>query len=88
MPITSSAKKALRASKRKRVYNLARKSSMDTAIKAVKKFALAKKTKEAHAALPAAYKAIDKAVKANYLKKNAGARKKSRLSALIKRNSS
>ena len=43
----------------------------------------AKKAKEL---LPKAYKAIDKAAKRGVIKKNTAARKKSRLSAAIKRS--
>ncbi|MBA3550748.1 30S ribosomal protein S20 [Patescibacteria group bacterium] len=88
MPITSSAKKALRASKTKRVYNQRRKEDMGDVVKKIKKFVTDKNTKEALALLGAAYKAIDKAAKTNLIKKNAASRKKSRLSKLIKRSSS
>ncbi len=85
MPITSSAKKALRGSDRKHVFNLRRKKAIDTVTKEIKKLVVSGKAKEAQAKLPEAYKAIDKAAKTNYIKKNAAARKKSRLSALIKK---
>ena len=85
MPITSSAKKALRASKRKHVFNLARKDTLNTVVKKVKKLVSEKKAKEALALLPAAYQAIDKAAKTNLIKDNAASRKKSRLSAMIKK---
>ncbi len=85
MPITSSAKKALRSSKRKRTYNLARKHVLLDTVKAVKKLVTEKKAKEAKAALPAAYQAIDKAAKAFVITDNTAARKKSRLSAMIKK---
>jgi small subunit ribosomal protein S20 len=85
MPITSSAKKALRASKKKRVFNQRRKDTMSSVIKKIKKFITDKNTKEAVALLSEAYKAIDKAAKTNLIKKNAAARKKSRLSKLIKK---
>jgi small subunit ribosomal protein S20 len=85
MPITSSAKKALRASKRKRVFNQHSKDQLTSVIKKVKKFVSDKNTKEAVALLAAAYKAIDKAAKTNLIKKNTANRKKSRLSKLIKK---
>lgn len=78
MPITSSAKKALRSSRRKRVFNVRRQEAMKKATKEVKKV----NTKEA---LAAAYKAIDKAAKRGVLKKNTASRKKSRLSAQLKK---
>ena len=42
--------------------------------------------KKAEGMMPEAYKAIDKAMKRGIIKKNTAARKKSRLSALIKKN--
>lgn len=87
MPITSSAKKALRSSRRKHAHNLARKTAMLQTIKKIKKFMADKNTKEALAHLAAAYKAIDKAAKTNLIKKNAAARKKSRLAKLVAKNS-
>ena len=85
MPITSSAKKALRAGDRKRVYNLASKKSLDTITKNFKKFILAKDKKEATKMLPAVYKALDKAAKTHFIDKNTASRKKSRLSAMLKK---
>lgn len=78
MPITSSAKKALRSSKRKREFNVARKDKMKSAIKEYKKLISEKKMKEAEAFLPKVYKEIDKATKGGVIKKNAASRKKSR----------
>ena len=83
MAITSSAKKAIRNSARKRLFNLARRDAYKDAIKNVRKFVAEKKIDEAKKALSGAYKAIDKAAKTNYLKKNAASRKKSRLAHLI-----
>lgn len=85
MAITSSAKKALRASKKKAVFNAIRKDAMKDIVKKVKKLVADKKVKEAQALLPKAYQAIDKAAKTNFIKKNAASRKKSRLAALIKK---
>lgn len=85
MPITSSAKKALRASKRKRVHNARRKGTLLDAVKTVKKLLEDKNVKEAEKALVTAYKALDKAVKTNYIKKNTASRKKSRLAKMIKK---
>ena len=87
MPITSSAKKALRSSKRKHVFNQRRKDTMLSIIKKVKKFVADKNTKEAMKLLSEAYSVIDKAAKTNLIKKNTAARKKSRLSKLIKKAS-
>jgi len=85
MPITQSAKKALRSSKRKRAFNIAKKESLNKVIKEIKKLVVEKKTKEALALMPKVQKIIDKSVKTKLLKKNTGARRKSRISAMIKR---
>ena len=85
MPITSSAKKALRASKKKRVFNIRHKDAVADIIKKIEKLAVAKSAKEAMKLLPLAYKEIDKAAKTGFIKKNNAARKKSRLAALIKK---
>lgn len=87
MPITSSAKKALRASKRKRVFNLRRQKASDELIKQIRKLVSQKKVADAKALLSKAYKALDKAAKTNTIKKNTASRKKSRLAKLLKKNS-
>jgi small subunit ribosomal protein S20 len=79
MPITSSAKKALRSSKRKKVFNSRRKNEMQNVIKEYKKLVSAKKTDEAQKLIPKLQKVIDKAQKRGIIKKNTAARKKSRL---------
>lgn len=86
MPITSSAKKALRASKHKRIYNIERRDDMSEVVKSIKKLVSAKKGKEALKLMPEAYQAIDKAAKTGFIKKNAADRKKSRLAALVKKS--
>ena len=85
MPITKGAKKALRASHKKRVYNLRRSTVMKKTVKDVREMVVAGNIKAAQEMMPAAYQAIDKAAKRGIIKKNTAARKKSRLSALIKR---
>lgn len=85
MPITSSAQKALRSSKRKRVFNLRRKNEMQSVIKEYKKLVSAKKTNEAQKLIPKLQKAIDKAQKRGIIKKNTAARKKSRLMTITLR---
>jgi small subunit ribosomal protein S20 len=85
MPITKGAQKALRASERKRVFNVRRKGDMKDVTKAVQKAVASGDTKTAKELLPKAYKAIDKAAKRGVIKDNTAARKKSRLSAAIKR---
>jgi ribosomal protein S20 len=77
MAIIKSAKKAIRSSARKRVFNLRRQKEMKLAMKAF----LAKPSDKL---LPAAYQAIDKAAKRGIIKKANAARKKARLAKLIK----
>lgn len=88
MPIIKSAKKALRAGKRKKLFNDRRKSSMRSTIKVTRKLITDNKTKEAEASLAQAYQAIDKAAKRGVIKKNTAARKKSRLAKALKKTTS
>jgi len=83
MPITSSAKKALRASKHKAAFNMKRRDAFSDAVKKVKKLIIAKKIKEAEALMPTAFQAIDKACKTNLIHKNTASRKKSRLAKML-----
>jgi small subunit ribosomal protein S20 len=85
MPITQSAKKAIRQSARKQVYNLRRKNKVDDAVRKLKKLVGAGKTAEARTSLSTVYKAIDKAAKGNTLNKGTADRMKSRLNAFVKR---
>jgi len=87
MPITSSAKKALRASKNKALFNARRKDAITSLTKKVKKLILEKKIKEAEAMLPAVYQAIDKAYKTKMIHKNTAARKKSRITKFVEKAS-
>ena len=84
MAITTSAKKAERASRRRRVFNVRRKGALKDATKDVKKTLALGVVADAEKLLPAAYKAIDKAVKTGLIKKNTAARKKSRLVKAIR----
>ncbi len=76
MPILKNAKKALRASERKRIVNRDVKSKLKTALDKVNK------EKQA-TVLPAAFSAIDKAVKKNLIHKNKAARLKAQVSKLV-----
>lgn len=80
MPITKSAKKALRQSVKRREKNLKRKEAYKRLLKEARKFTAAGKKAEAEKLLPQLYKALDKAVKTNVIKKNKASRLKSRLS--------
>jgi small subunit ribosomal protein S20 len=85
MAITKSAKKAIRNSEKKRVFNLRRKRVVDDVLKDIKKALTAGNVSEAEKMLPLAYKQIDKSAKMNTIKGNNASRKKSRLSAMIKK---
>lgn len=79
MAITTSAKKAHRAGLRKKAMNDVRKKSLRDALKTVRD---AKKGDAS--ALASAYKAIDKALKRGIIKKNTAARRKAKVSKLLK----
>ena len=83
MAITSSAKKALRASKRKRAFNLRRKNEIEKQLKLFRKLIEAKDRAEAKKIIPDLYQALDKAVKTRYVKANTAARTKSRAMAAL-----
>jgi small subunit ribosomal protein S20 len=84
MAITSSAKKALRSSKRKRVFNIHHRDAVSDVTKQIKKLVTEGKKAEAMKLLPNAYAELDKAAKTGFIKPNTAGRKKSRLSAMIK----
>jgi small subunit ribosomal protein S20 len=85
MPITKSAKKALRQSLRRRARNLEKKEAFKNVLKEIRRLVEAKKIKEAEALVPGAYKALDKAAKTGVIKKNTASRKKSRLMKLLRK---
>ena len=84
MPITTSAKKALRSSLQKNAVNDRTKKKLKEGAKSIEKLVVAKKFADAKAALSSAYSAIDKAAKNGVIKKNTASRKKSRLSRMAK----
>ncbi|OGZ44300.1 MAG: 30S ribosomal protein S20 [Candidatus Ryanbacteria bacterium RIFCSPHIGHO2_02_FULL_45_17b] len=83
MPNTSSAKKALRQSAKRRVQNTRHKRAVADTTKQIRKLIESGKYEEAAALLGRAYKEIDKAAKTRVLKKNTAARKKSRVARLV-----
>ena len=85
MAITSSAKKANKASLKKQVFNVRRKRALHDVMKEAASLISEKKIEAAQALVPKAYKAIDKAAKRGIIKKNTANRKKSRLVAAIKK---
>ncbi len=83
MPITTSAKKALRQNVRRNIMNTQRKKKMRNLIKKAKILVAQKKIEEAKKLLPQIYKALDKTAKKNIIKKNTASRKKSRLTKML-----
>ncbi len=83
MPITKSAKKALRQSFRKQAQNMRRKNAFRNAIKEFRKAVLEKQFDKAKELLPKVYKSLDKAAKTNTIKKNKASRLKSRLTTSL-----
>ena len=83
MPITQSAKKAIRVSLRKKAVNDQRKKAMKEIMKKIEKLAKTNK-EEALKLLSTAFQSIDKSAKKGVIKKNNAARKKARLSRILK----
>lgn len=84
MPNIKSAKKRVKTAERNRLNNINVKSTMRTAIRAVRQAIEAGNSAEALVKLPMAFSRIDKAVKRKVIHRNAAARYKSRLAAKIK----
>lgn len=84
MPITQSAKKALRGSATKKSMNDRNKKIVKETIKEIEKLVKEKKKPEAKKLLPKAYSVIDKAAKRGVIKKNNASNKKARLSKITK----
>lgn len=84
MPITQSAKKALRGSKRKKSINDRNKKAVKEVIKNIEKLIKEGKKVEAKKLLSGAQAIIDKATKKGIIKKNNASRKKSRLARITK----
>jgi len=100
MPITKSAKKALRQSLKRRARNFQHKNKIKKLLKEIKNLVTQKKgdelrssspslrseIEEAKKLLPQVYKLLDKAAKTGLIKKNTVARKKSRITKLINKS--
>jgi small subunit ribosomal protein S20 len=87
MPIKKSAKKYLRASKKRAAQNTKIKKTFREAMKKARELAKAGSVEEAKKIFPSVQKALDKAAKVGVINKNAAARKKSRLAKMIKKSS-
>jgi len=85
MAITKGAKKAVRSSERKHVFNIRRTTAMREVVKDIRKSISAGDTAGAASLLPKAFKAIDKAAKRGVIKGNTADRKKSRLALALKK---
>jgi len=70
MPITRSAKKALRQSVRRHKQNLQKKETYKHVVRDIRRAITAGKFDDAQKLLPALYKALDKAAKTNAIKTN------------------
>lgn len=85
MPTTSTAKKRLRQSEKRRAQNRSRRSALRTQIRKVRVAVEAGKLDDAATEFRLATKRLDQAAAGNLIHRNAAARLKSRLSALIKK---
>jgi len=88
MPITKSAKKALRQNKKRKKENRIWKNKIKESEKEIKKLIEEKKIEEANKSLPGFYKITDKAAKNNVIKKNTAARKKSKMAKAVSKTAS
>jgi small subunit ribosomal protein S20 len=84
MPITKSAVKALKQSTVKRGRNLIKKNRYKNLLKQMDKLVKDGNKNDAIKLIPATYKALDKAVKTNVIKKNKAARLKSKVTRIVK----
>ncbi len=85
MPIKKSAKKYMRVTEKKTVRNKKIKGVFRNAVKKVREAVSAGDKEDAQNWLKTAVKSIDKAAQKGIIKKNAAARKKSRLNKLVKK---
>ncbi|MEA3293154.1 MAG: 30S ribosomal protein S20 [Patescibacteria group bacterium] len=88
MPITKSAKKAVRQNSKRKKRNLGYKRKIKSLEKEAMLLISQKKIKEVKDILPKIYKTVDKSAKKGIIKKNTAGRKKSRIANLINRKSS
>ncbi len=87
MPITTSAKKALRQNRTRHAKNLLKKEAYKKAVTNYRKLVAAKKMDEAQKTLSSVFKMLDKAAKTKVIEKNKANRLKSRLAQLSARSS-
>lgn len=85
MPVTKSAKKALRQSLKRRARNVQQMKKIRSLLKKVESLVSQKKAEEIKKLLPQVYKTLDKAAKVGLIKRNTIARKKSRITKIVNR---
>lgn len=85
MPVTRSAKKALRQSMRRAERNTVYKNTIRSLRRDLRKLAAARTAKEVHTKLSSFYKALDKAAKEHVISKNKASRLKSRASRALQK---
>ena len=85
MPITKSAKKALRQNKTRRVRNIKKIVAYKSSVKDFRKLVVAGKKDEAKKLLPKVYQALDKATKSGVIKANKASRLKSNTTRLLQK---
>jgi small subunit ribosomal protein S20 len=83
MPITKSAKKALKVSKRRQAENLLMKQEIKNRVKGLR-LSVTAKSKDVTKELSLAYSSLDKAAKKHLIHKNKASRLKSRLTKAAK----
>lgn len=85
MPITKSAKKALRQNKTRRVRNVRKIVAYKASIKDFRKLIAAGKKDEAKKMLSRVYQTLDKAAKSGVIKKNKASRLKSNTTRFLQK---
>ena len=83
MPVTRTAKKALRQNVRRHAKNVIQKADLKKVIKSFRKLAESKKIEEATKLLATVFQKLDKAAKTGLIKKNTANRLKSRLTKRV-----
>ena len=85
MPITKSAKKALRQNKTRKIRNTRKTVAYKASVKDFRKLVASGKKDEAKKMLPRVYQTLDKAVKTGVIKKNKSSRLKSSTTLLLQK---
>lgn len=86
MPVTSSAAKALRQSKKRHIQNLRLKRNFRVVIKEFRKELGDKNFEKTKSLLPKVYQTVDKAAQRKVIKKNTASRYKARLARSLQKS--